>query len=52
MPTLGVCRVPGTESTLAVADRIVNIISVDEILALAPLQEPEPPAQSEIATQS
>jgi HAD superfamily hydrolase (TIGR01509 family) len=37
MPTLGVCRVPGTESTLAVADRIVNIISVDEILALAPL---------------
>lgn len=52
MPTLGVCRIPGTESTLALADRIVNILSADEILALAPVQEPEPPAQSEIATQS
>lgn len=34
MPTLGVCRVPGTESTLAVADRVVNILSADEIVAL------------------
>jgi len=35
MPTLGICRVPGTESTLSVADRVVNIISATEILALA-----------------
>lgn len=35
MPTLGVCRVPGTEASLAVADRVVNIISTAEILALA-----------------
>ena len=52
MPTLGVCRVPGTESTLAVADRVVNIISATEILALGSLAESEPPAPSEIATQS
>ncbi|MDA0183356.1 HAD family phosphatase [Solirubrobacter phytolaccae] len=37
MPTLGVCRVPGTEASLAVADRVVNIISASEILALAAL---------------
>ena len=37
MPTLGVCRVPGTESTLAVADRVVNIISTAQILALGSL---------------
>lgn len=34
IPTLGVCRVPGTEASLAVADRVVNIISAAEILAL------------------
>ena len=34
MPTLGVCRVPGTESTLAEADRIVHIVSAEEILSL------------------
>ncbi|MDA0140198.1 HAD family hydrolase [Solirubrobacter deserti] len=34
MPTLGVCRVPGAESLLAVADRVVNILSVDEVVAL------------------
>jgi HAD superfamily hydrolase (TIGR01509 family) len=34
IPTLGVCRVPGTEASLAVADRVVNIISTAEILAL------------------
>ena len=44
MPTLGVCRVPGTESTLAVADRVVNIISAAQILALGSLEESEPPA--------
>ena len=37
MPTLGVCRVPGAEPSLAVADRVVNIISAAEILALAAL---------------
>jgi beta-phosphoglucomutase-like phosphatase (HAD superfamily) len=37
MPTLGVCRVPGTEASLAVADRVVNIISAAEILALGAL---------------
>jgi len=37
MPTLGVCRVPGTEASLAVADRVVNIISTAEILALGAL---------------
>jgi len=37
IPTLGVCRVPGTEASLAVADRVVNIISVAEILALTAL---------------
>ena len=37
MPTLGVCRVPGTEASLAVADRVVNIISAAEILALTAL---------------
>ncbi len=35
MPTLGVCRVPGTEAALALADRVVNIISAAEILALS-----------------
>jgi HAD superfamily hydrolase (TIGR01509 family) len=34
MRTLAVCRVPGTEASLALADRIVNIIRADEILSL------------------
>ena len=34
MPTLGVCRVPGTEATLAQADRIVHEVTADAILAL------------------
>lgn len=37
MPTLAVCRVPGTEASLAVADRVVNIISATGILALGAL---------------
>ena len=32
MPTLGICRVPGTEATLAVADRVVDRVSADTIL--------------------
>lgn len=52
MPTLGVCRVPGTESTLAVADRVVNIISANEVVALAAESGSKPPALSNIATQS
>jgi HAD superfamily hydrolase (TIGR01509 family) len=36
MPTLAVCRVPGTEANLALADRIVNILSATEILLLVP----------------
>jgi HAD superfamily hydrolase (TIGR01509 family) len=34
MPTLGVCRVPGTEATLAQADRVVGEVTVDAILTL------------------
>jgi HAD superfamily hydrolase (TIGR01509 family) len=34
MPTLGVCRVPGTEGTLAVADAVVDTVTADAILAL------------------
>jgi HAD superfamily hydrolase (TIGR01509 family) len=34
MPTLGVCRVPGTEATLAQADRVVHEVTADAILAL------------------
>lgn len=34
MPTLGVCRVPGTEATLAAADRVVDQVSAEAILAL------------------
>jgi beta-phosphoglucomutase-like phosphatase (HAD superfamily) len=34
MPTLGVCRVPGTEATLAQADRVVHAVTADAILAL------------------
>jgi HAD superfamily hydrolase (TIGR01509 family) len=34
MPTLGVCRVPGTEATLAAADRVVDRVSAGAILAL------------------
>lgn len=34
MRTLGVCRVPGTEASLAQADRVVHAIRVTEVLAL------------------
>ena len=34
MPTLAVCRVDGTESTLAQADRIVHLVSADAIMSL------------------
>jgi HAD superfamily hydrolase (TIGR01509 family) len=34
MPTLGVCRVPGTEDTLAAATRVVERLSAAAILAL------------------
>jgi HAD superfamily hydrolase (TIGR01509 family) len=34
MPTLGVCRVPGTEATLAAADRVVDRLSAAAILDL------------------
>jgi HAD superfamily hydrolase (TIGR01509 family) len=34
MPTLGVCRVPGTEATLAQAHRVVHEVTADAILAL------------------
>jgi HAD superfamily hydrolase (TIGR01509 family) len=34
MPTLGVCRVPGTEATLAAADRVVDRVSAPAILSL------------------
>ena len=50
MPTLGVCRVPGTESTLSEADRVVDMVSADEILALGPLGNPNLPHASEIAS--
>jgi HAD superfamily hydrolase (TIGR01509 family) len=34
MPTLGVCRVPGTEAALAAADRVTDRVSTAAILAL------------------
>jgi HAD superfamily hydrolase (TIGR01509 family) len=34
MPTLGVCRVPGTEDTLAAADKVVDRVSAAAILSL------------------
>jgi HAD superfamily hydrolase (TIGR01509 family) len=34
MPTLGVCRVPGAEATLAEAERVVHEVTADAILAL------------------
>jgi HAD superfamily hydrolase (TIGR01509 family) len=34
MPTLGVCREPGTEGTLAAADRVVDRLSAAAVLAL------------------
>jgi HAD superfamily hydrolase (TIGR01509 family) len=36
MPTLGICRVPGTEATLGRADRVVDELSADAILGLVP----------------
>lgn len=36
MPTLGVCRVPGTEAALAQADRVVHTVTAEAILALLP----------------
>ena len=33
MPTIAVCRVPGTEATLADADRVVDFLTADVILA-------------------
>jgi HAD superfamily hydrolase (TIGR01509 family) len=36
MPTLGICRVPGMESLLADADRVVTTISTRAILELFP----------------
>ena len=36
MPTLGVCRVPGTEALLAEADRVVDRVSAEAIFALFP----------------
>ena len=35
MVTLAVCRVPGTEASLAAADRVVNTLSADAILEAA-----------------
>jgi HAD superfamily hydrolase (TIGR01509 family) len=35
MFTLAVCRVPGTEASLAAADRVVNTVSADAILEAA-----------------
>jgi HAD superfamily hydrolase (TIGR01509 family) len=32
MVTIAVCRVPGTEATLAAADRVVDVLTADEIL--------------------
>jgi HAD superfamily hydrolase (TIGR01509 family) len=34
MPTLAICRVPGTEATLAQADRVVHNVSAETILSL------------------
>jgi HAD superfamily hydrolase (TIGR01509 family) len=46
MPTLGVCRVPGTEAALAAADRVVDRVSAEAILALASNAEsPDGPAR-------
>jgi beta-phosphoglucomutase-like phosphatase (HAD superfamily) len=35
MVTLAVCRVPGTEASLAAADRVVDTVSADAILEAA-----------------
>ena len=35
MATLAVCRVPGTEATLAAADRVVHALTADLILEAA-----------------
>jgi beta-phosphoglucomutase-like phosphatase (HAD superfamily) len=35
MPTLAVCRVPGTERTLAAAHRVVDVVSAEAILGVA-----------------
>ncbi len=35
MVTLAVCRVPGTEPSLAAADRVLDVLSADAILAAA-----------------
>ena len=35
MHTIAVCRVPGTEATLAAADRVVDFLSADTILEAA-----------------
>jgi HAD superfamily hydrolase (TIGR01509 family) len=34
MPTLGVCRVPGTEAALSAADRVVDGVTAAAILSL------------------
>ena len=39
MPTLGVCRVPGTEASLAAADRVIDRVSAYAIFALLEDQE-------------
>jgi len=36
MFTLAVCRVPGTEASLAAADRVIDTVSADAILEAAP----------------
>jgi hypothetical protein len=35
MPTLAVCRVRGTEATLAATDRVVHVVSAGAILGVA-----------------
>jgi HAD superfamily hydrolase (TIGR01509 family) len=37
MVTLAICRVPGTEGTLAAADRVLDALSADAILDAAPV---------------
>jgi hypothetical protein len=32
MTTVAVCRVPGTEASLAAADRVVHVLTADAIL--------------------
>ena len=38
MTTLAICRVPGTEATLAAADAVLDVLSADAILAAAPVR--------------